>query len=254
MQTVVPAVVLAGAPAEQELKDKYSIENRAEVPLRGKRMIDYVLDALHGSPHVGDICIVGNIPCEGVAKTVPPAGSIIDNLIAGVKACGGGGHVLVVTSDIPMVTSEAIEDFLTRCRETDDEFYYAVISKDVNDAKYPGMARTYVKLAEGTFTGGNIMLVSSRLVAENGDLIRDLLAARKEPVKMSRIIGMSFLFRALIAQTVWRGALPISFAEKTVGRIVKARLRAVQTPYAEIGADVDKPEHVEFAENALSSR
>ncbi len=252
---VVPAVVLAGAPAEQELRDKYSIENRAEVPLCGRKMIQYVLDALHGSPHVGNISVVGDIQCEGVSKTIPPAGSLIDNLIAGVKACESeDGHVLIVTSDIPMVTSDAIEDFLARCRETDDEFYYAVISKDVNEAKYPGMARTYIKLAEGTFTGGNIMLVSSRLIAENGDLIRELLAARKSPVKMSGIIGMQFLFRALVAQTVWRGALPIAFAEKTVGRIVKARLRAVQTQYAEIGADVDKPEHVEFAEKALRDK
>lgn len=251
--TVVPAVVLAGAPAEQDLKDKYSVHNRAEVPIHGKKMIQYVLDALHGSPSVGNICVVGDLACEGVAQIVPSAGSLIDNLIAGVKACDAGdGHVLIVTSDIPMVTSEAIEDFLARCRETEAEFYYAVISKEVNEAKYPGMARTYMKLAEGVFTGGNIILVSSRLITENGDLIRELLAARKKPVQMAGIIGMRFLFRAVIAQTIWRGALPFAFAEQTVGRIVKARLKAIRTPYAEIGADVDKLEHVEFAEKALS--
>lgn len=251
----VQAVVLAGAPAEQDLKDKYSVDNRAEVPINGKKMIQYVLDALHGSPHVGNIRVVGDLSCEGVAQVVPSAGTLIDNLIAGVKACDAGdGHVLIVTSDIPMVTSEAIEDFLARCRETDDEFYYAVISKEVNEAKYPGMERTYIKLAEGVFTGGNIILVSSRLITENGDLIRELLAARKSPVKMSGIIGMRFLFRAVIAQTIWPGALPLAFAEQTVGRIAKARVKAIRTSYAEIGADVDKMEHMEFAERALSGK
>lgn len=250
----VSSVVLAGAPAEEELRAKYSIENRAEIPLCGKKMIQYVLDALRASPHVGNICVVGDIQGEGVDKTIPSAGSLIDNLIGGVAACDAGdGMVLVVTSDIPMVTSEAIEDFLARCRETEAEFYYSIISKEANEQRFPGMARTYVKLAEGTFTGGNIMLVSSRLIANNGELIRELLAARKSPLKLAGIIGMRFLVRALIAQTVWPGALKLAFAEETVGRVVKGRVKAVPTPFAEIGADVDKMEHIEFAEKALGA-
>lgn len=254
-QTVIPAVVLAGAPAEQDFRAKYSISHRAEIPLGGKMMIQYVLDALRGSSHVGSICVVGDIQCEGADKIIPSAGSLIDNLIAGVNECSGDdGLVLVVTSDIPMLTSEAVEDFIARCGESEADFYYSIISKEVNDQQFPGMKRTYAKTADGIFTGGNIMLVRSRVIAENGGIIRELLAARKSPIKLAGIIGMGFLVRALLAQTVWPGALKIAFVEETVGRIMKGRMKGVPTPYAEIGADVDKLEHVEFAEAALRGR
>lgn len=250
----IPAVVLAGAPAEPEIKAKYGIDNRAELPIGGKAMIQHVLDALRGSPSVGGITVVGEVACEGAERIIPSAGSLVDNLIAGVQACGkDGGKVLMVTSDIPMLSSEALEDFIGKCGETEADFHYAIISKATNDARFPGMERTYVKLAEGTYTGGNVMMMNSRVILENAGLITDLMAARKKPLKLAGIIGMRFLVRAVLAQIVWPGALKVSFAEQTVGRIVHARLKAVPTSYAEIGADVDKLEHVEFAEAAMGS-
>jgi GTP:adenosylcobinamide-phosphate guanylyltransferase len=248
----IPAVVLAGAPAEPELKERYSIENRAEVPIAGKQMIRYVLDALVASPHVGGICVVGDIQCEGVDRIVPSAGGLVENLIAGVKACGEGEQrVLVVTSDIPMLTSEAVEDFIARCAETDADFYYSIIRKETAEKRFPGMKRTYARLAEGTFTGGNIFLVSRGCILENADLIREVMAARKSVPRLARIIGLGFLVRALIAQVIWAKALNLPGGERTVGRVFRMRIKAVETPYAEIGADVDKPEHIEFAERAM---
>jgi GTP:adenosylcobinamide-phosphate guanylyltransferase len=248
----IPAVVLAGAPAEPEMKERYSVENRAEVPIAGKKMIRHVLDALADSPHVGSIRVIGDIHCEGVAQVVPSAGGLVENLIAGVEASGEGeGRVLVVTSDIPMLTSEAVEDFIARCAETDADFCYSIIRKETAEKRFPGMKRTYARLAEGVFTGGNAVLVSRRLIAENADVIREIMAARKSVPRLARIIGLRFLVRALIAQVIWAKAINLPGLEKTLGRILRAKVKAVETPYAEIGADVDKPEHIEFAEQAM---
>jgi len=251
----IPAVVLAGAPADAEMAEKYSIRNRADLPLAGKKMIQHVMDALAASPHVGDVCVVGDIQCEGASWIVPPAGDLVENLIAGVKALGEEAErALVVTSDIPMLTSEAVEDFIARCAETDADFSYAIISKEAAEKRFPGMKRTYAKLAEGTFTGGNIFLVSRECILENAARISELMAARKSVLRLARIIGFGFLVRALVAQVFWSGAMNLRSAEKTVGRVFKMKVKAVQTPYAEIGADVDKLEHVEFAENALKAQ
>ena len=250
-RAAIPAVVLAGAPVEPGMKAKHSVEYRAEVPIAGKAMAQYVIDALRDSPHVGYISVIGDIRCEGADRIVPSAGSLVENLVAGVKSVEAESRVLVVTSDIPMVTSEAIEDFIARCADTDADFCYSIISKETNEKRFPGMKRTYARLAEGIFTGGNIVLVSRKLIIENADLIRELMAARKSVIRLARIIGMRFLVRAAIAQTLCAKALTLRFAEETVGRVLKAKLKAVETPYAEIGADVDKPEHIELAEAAL---
>jgi GTP:adenosylcobinamide-phosphate guanylyltransferase len=249
----IPAVVLAGAPADAEMAEKYSIRSRADLPLAGKKMIQHVMDALAASPHVGDVCVVGDIQCGGASRIIPPAGDLVENLIAGVKALGEEAErVLVVTSDIPMLTSEAVEDFIARCAETEADFHYAIISKETAEKRFPGMKRTYAKLAEGTFTGGNIFLVSRGCILENAEPIRELMAARKSVLRLARIIGIRFLVRALVAQVLCPCALNLRGAEKTVGRVFRMRVKAVETPYAEIGADVDKLEHVDFAEKALS--
>lgn len=247
----LPAVVLAGAEAEPELAARYSVSCRAEVPVGGKTMIARVLDALDRASHVGSICVVGDVRCEGASQVIPSAGSLMENLIAGMKACASDGHVLVATSDIPMVTSEAIDDFIERCGSLDADFYYPIISREDSKRQFPGMRRTYARMAEGIFTGGNIMAMSSRFLIDNAELIREALAARKSVVRLARLIGLPVLLRVAIAQAVWAKATSLSHLENTLGRILNAKVKAVQTPYAEIGADVDDLAQLKAAEKLL---
>ncbi|HUV04633.1 MAG TPA: NTP transferase domain-containing protein [Armatimonadota bacterium] len=250
---VLPAVVLAGAPAEPEWKARYSVAYRAEVLIAGKAMAQHVIDALNASSHVGDVCLVGNIQCEGASKIVPPVGSFMDNLVAGVKASEAGvnGRILVATSDIPLVTPEAVDDFISRCVALDADFCYPIISKEASERKFPSMRRTYGRLAEGTFTGGNIVVMNARFPIENAALIREVLDARKSVMRLARVIGLRTLVRAVIAQTLWAKAVDLAFLEKTVGRILNAKVKAVATSYPEIGADVDDLEQIALVEAAF---
>ncbi|MHB0912785.1 MAG: NTP transferase domain-containing protein [Armatimonadota bacterium] len=241
----LPAAVLAGAPATPEIAQKYGITAWAAVPIAGKPMLQHVVDALDDAGSVGEVHVVGNFP-----GAIPPRGSLVENLVAGVEACGTDGLVLVATSDIPFLTPEAVDDFLARCEE-DADFYYAIVPKEACLARFPKMRRTYVRLAEGTFTGGNLFALRAGFVRENAGLIREVFAARKKPLKLAKIIGLSVLARAVLAQTIWPGALNIRALEATVGRILHAKLTAVPTPYAEIGADVDDEAGIHIAETIL---
>lgn len=249
----LPAIVLAGAPAELELKAAYSIAYRAEVPIAGKMIVQHVIDALGASSHVGNICVVGDIECSGAARTVPSAGSLVDNLIVGMNACGsdGAGRVLVATSDIPLVTSAAIDDFVERCGELDADLYYSLIPKDACEQRFPGMRRTCARLAEGTFTGGNVVVMSRRLVIENAGLLREVVDARKSVMRLARLVGLRILVRAVIAQVLWPRAVNLALLEKAAGRILNAQVKVVQTPFAEIGADVDDLQQVQAVERLL---
>jgi hypothetical protein len=249
----IPALVLAGAPADPDMEAMYAIKYRAELPVAGKAMVRYVIEALNASARVGDVCLVGNNEYDGVSKTVRPAGSIMDNLLAGMKACGGGS-VLVVTSDIPLVTAEAMDDFVERCGDRDADFYYPIVSRADCERRFPGMRRTYVRMAEDTFTGGNIMIIRSEFLIGNAGIIGEALNARKSPMRLASMIGSRVLVRALIAQCVWPGAIDLALLEKTASRILKGRLQAVRTPYPEIGADVDRGEHLAAIEQILVAK
>lgn len=241
----ISAVILAGAPADAEMQAKHSIRNRAEIPIAGKPMIRYVVDALKGSRDVGNVRLIGDIQCEGADKVIPSAGSMIANLVAGVEA-SEGAHVLISTSDIPMLTAEAVDDFIRRCGDLSADLYYAIIPKEECEKRFPGMRRTYVRLAEGTFTGGNMVIISSEFVRKNSEYLRQVFAVRKKPLKLAGLIGVGTLVRAIIAQKVWAGAINLPLLERTAGRALKADLKAVQTPYAEIGSDVDDIGQMEY--------
>lgn len=243
----IPAVILAGAPADPEMQAKYSVKNRAEVPIAGKPMVQYVVDALKDSSNVGNICLIGDVQCEGTDKVIPSAGSMINNLVAGVGACEGD-HVLISTSDIPMLTAEAVDDFIGRCGDLSADLYYAIIPKGDCEKRFPGMRRTYVRLAEATFTGGNMVIISSEFVRKNSEYLRQVFEVRKKPLKLAGLIGVGTLIRAIIAQKVWAGAINLPLLERTAGRVLNADLKAVQTPYAEIGSDVDDLEQASYLE------
>ncbi|WP_319586113.1 nucleotidyltransferase family protein [uncultured Desulfobulbus sp.] len=252
----IPAVILAGGTVDPEMQKEYDIEYRAELPFAGKLMIIHIVDALAGASSVSTIRVVGETLCDCITETIPPNEGMLENVIAGVKACAADspdGRVLIATSDIPFLTSEAVDDFITRCAGIDADLYYPYILKEDNDRRFPGVKRTYVKLAEGVVTGGNIVMMNADFIDKNADLLREVMNARKSISKMAKVIGIGTLLRMIVAQTIWRGALNLSQIEKAAGRAMNARLKAIRSPYPEIGADIDRLDQLEEMETLFES-
>lgn len=103
------------------------------------------------------------------------------------------------------------------------------------------MRRTSLRVREGCFTGGNAMVVRPAFLARNVPLLESTFAARKQPLRLAGMVGWDLVFRALLSP-VLPGLLPLSLLEERVGRLVGGRVAALEIPYPEIGADIDKPE------------
>ena len=95
---------------------------------------------------------------------IPPGRSLLESLNNGLRAIDIEEPLLVLTSDIPLISKDALEDFLFRCKQKEADVYYSFVPKEINESKYPGVQRTYVKLYEGTFTGGNLVLLSPEVI------------------------------------------------------------------------------------------
>ena len=106
---------------------------------------------------------------------------------AGAEALKNSPQVLVVTSDIPFIHKEAIEDFLDRCADLQADLYYPIISKEANEQVFPGCIRTYVTLKEGTFTGGNMVLSTPRLLSNSKALVEKVVIFRKKPWRLAPV-------------------------------------------------------------------
>jgi len=156
-----------------------------------------------------------------------------------------GRLVLGATGDLPALTPEAIDDFVTRSLESGADFTYPLVRASDMEEQFPGSQRSFVKVAGGEVTGGNVMLVSGELLVRNRDIGQRLFETRKSPVRMARVIGLPFILKYVT------GRLRVDDVEHKMEQLLGGRCAAIYTSHASIGADVDKPIDVVVAERVL---
>jgi molybdopterin-guanine dinucleotide biosynthesis protein A len=253
----VDAVILAGGPGfAPEGAATGTAVPRAMIPVAGKSMLQWEVDAMRRSQVISRICAVGDCRADGLDEVIPSTDTFVGNMLAGVTRAreNGAESVLIATCDIPLITEDGVRDFIERAQGLNAEFCYPIISKEDCVAKYPEMRRTYLKLKEGTFSGGNMMLVSVDFVVRNRELISQAYEARKKVFRLAGMIGWGVLARVLIAQALKPSAIDLPRLESAVSRLLQGKVRAVITPFAEIGEDVDNPEDLAVVERALAAR
>lgn len=232
------AVVVAGSPNNGALRACSPVAYEALIPIGGRPMVRYVVDALLLTPDVREVLVVGPPELARVlpeARIIPARAGIMENVLAGLDAAKEREPVLVATGDIPLLTPEAVADFLERCRESPADLYYPVIRRSAVERRYPGIRRTYVRLREGSFTGGNLFLVRPDVARKVADLAERLLFYRKRPWRMGGMIGLALPVKYLL------GRLSLREAQEKVCRMLGVRGAVIISPYPEIGVDVDRP-------------
>lgn len=248
---MVNAIIIAG---EQSIKGMEESGNKALYFINGKMMIEYVIDALKESNDVGRIVVVGpkysfgnSLDCK-VDAVIDSNGTLMENVMAGVKYLGYDYNVLICTCDIPLITKEAVNDFIKNSKLSCADLCYPIVEKEINDAKYPDMERTYVKMKEGKFTGGNVFYINPKVVESNLPFAEKLVSYRKKPIKMAQLLSFNFMIRLII------GRITISMVEKKFSEITGINAKAIVSLYPEIGQDVDKTGDVYAATGYLNAR
>ena len=181
---------------------------------------------------------------------VPDQGSIMDNVVQALGALAARDPVLVVASDIPLLTPAVVEDFLAACANDSADFYYAIVPQDAIEQRFPGARKTFVRLVDGTFCGGSVMLFNPAVVDRVRTFIERVLAARKKPWLLAQLFGWSIVMKFA------SGRLTIEEMEAKVRELLGITARAVIMPDPELALDVDvgKPENLAIIRTALERR
>jgi hypothetical protein len=154
--------------------------------------------------------------------------------------------VLFCSTDVPLLTPEAICDFLARCEAIPADLYYPIVSREVMEARFPGSGRSFRHLVDGSFAGGDVYLVRPSLVRANAAFARTLTANRKSAWGLAKALGPEIIARFLLRR------LRIAVLEARVNRILGCTCKAVISPHAELAMDVDKPKHLRVVSRAMS--
>ncbi|MDF2892811.1 MAG: molybdopterin-guanine dinucleotide biosynthesis protein A-like protein, partial [Clostridia bacterium] len=196
------------------------IGNKALLRLKDKYMIEYIIDTLRKSSIIEKIAVVGPkeqlepIIGDKVDYIVEGTDSIVTNGLLAMENFKNDKQVLITTSDIPMLTVEALEDFISKALDMNADLCYSVVDKMVNDKKYPEVKRTYARLWEGQFTGGNIFLFNPAVTEKCKTFVEQMLEYRKSPAKMAMVLGFGFLIRMAL------GILTIRAVQKKTERLL----------------------------------
>lgn len=241
----VNVIILAGAPADPDMTLVEGYDSRAMVPIGSKTMLQWVVDGINQSKSIGRVVAVGNVAADGIDEVIAPGGGFLENMLKGLDAVSPDEKVLIATCDIPLITGESIDDFISRSVESGGDMCYPIINKEACLSKYPDMKRTYFKTREGTFTGGNMMLLSPAFLRKNEVTIGNAYESRKNPFALSALVGIGVLLRAIVAQIAFPGLLPIPMLERVVSKKFDGKVVAIFTEYPEIGEDVDKSSDLE---------
>ncbi|MBV8490980.1 MAG: nucleotidyltransferase family protein [Candidatus Eremiobacteraeota bacterium] len=245
------AVVLAGGPADDVAQQQPGAPNKAFVRVGGVALVTRVIEALRASPSIRSIVVVAPVSSHlapelrGADEMRPDGARIADSLRNGLAGFPGDDALLVVTSDLPILTPRSVDDFVERARALDADVAYGCVEKRVHIAAFPEVPHTWARLRDGTFCGAGLVAMKPRALAQLERFIERLGAARKAPLRLASLFGWRVLARFAI------GRLSIAQAEARATAILGAPVRALVSPFAETAVNVDRVSDIALAERLV---
>ncbi len=249
-------VTAGGKPVEGDPLFAYTQGSyKALLAINGKLMIQWVLDALSASDLIRRIVVVG-LPASTPLISRKPLTLVedhhgmLENLHAGAREIARQDPttevIIAASSDIPALRVEMVDWLVTTIQETEHDFYYNVITREIMEKRYPNSRRTYTHLKHQEFCGGDINGVRVSALANEKAVWNQIIAARKSPLRQASLVGFDILARLLLRQ------YRVTELEKDISQRLGFRGRALLCPYAEMGMDVDKPHQLEQIRADLS--
>jgi GTP:adenosylcobinamide-phosphate guanylyltransferase len=217
--------------------------NKALLNLCGKPMIQWVLDALSGSALIDHVFIVGlplnsKLVCKHSLTLIENHGDMVENVRAGaeeiLKQAPSTEIVLLISSDIPAITSEMIDWMVKIVESQSYDVFYSVVERKIMENRFPESKRTYSRLKDIELCGGDVHALRPSIAIRHNPLWDNILAARKNPLKQASLVGFDTLFYFITRQ------LELEKAAIFLSNKLGIKGKAVILPFAEMGMDVDK--------------
>lgn len=249
------ALVLAGSRGPGDPLAGYAgVSHKALIKVGGAPMLVRVVRALASAgvrriavsierPElVTDLARSGAFPTgvtvEPIAASSGPSQSVGDALDC------LGAPLLVTTADHPLLRPEWVRHFLQAVPQRAD-IAAALARSDVVQAAAPDTKRTYIRFADGSFSGCNLFYFATARGARAAETWKAVEADRKKPLRMIGRLG------PLTALKFALGRLTLAEGVARLGRIAGVEAAVVEMPFGEAAIDVDKPADLDLVRRIL---
>jgi GTP:adenosylcobinamide-phosphate guanylyltransferase len=240
-------VVLAGGPLDDVARLEPGAPNKAFVCIGDRTLVGRTIAPLRASAHVERIVVVTpesmwEHPDLREADDLRPDGPrITESLRNGLGGLAPDNDVLIVTSDLPILSMAAVDDFAERVERLNADVVYGCVEQSAHLSRFRDVPHTWARMRDGTFCGGGLAAMKPRALPLLDRFIERLGAARKSPFKLASLFGWDVLARYALRR------LTIGQAETRATRILGAPVRALVSSYADMAVNVDRVSDVELA-------
>ncbi|WP_296598556.1 nucleotidyltransferase family protein [Phenylobacterium sp.] len=242
------ALVLAGSRGGEDPVAAYGgAAHKALIRLGGETLLARVVGALRaaGGGRVAVISSHAEVRAEAMrlgAEVLDEAAGPSLSVKAGAEALGT--PLVVTTADHALLQPEWVTRFLADTPEGAD-VTVLVAARATVEAAAPETKRTWLKLADGDWSGCNLFYLANDRALSVIDLWRRVEAERKRPWKMAQILGPAMLLRYLLRR------LSLADAARRLGVLAGVRAAIVPTPYGLASVDVDKPADLDLVRSLV---
>jgi len=250
VKTSVSVLILAGQRegVVDPLCAAAGVERKAIIPILGKPMLNYVLDALTAAKltapyHVSGFAADYDVRLTQSPSAPGPAGSAHAALTDGITF-----PCLVTTCDHPLLSQEMIEIFISGAVKSGADFCVGLAPKSVIQPAYPETMRTYWKFSDTPVSGCNLFYIANEKGLAVIEFWKEAQHLRKQPLKLARMIAWGLVAKYMT------GRLTLDAAFSYVSKRLNITAVPVLIPIAEAAIDVDKPSDKELVEKILAGR
>lgn len=289
----IDAIVLSGTHTNP--RRLIGGRNKGFLEVGGRALVRHVVDALLGASTIAEIFVVGPVEKLGLAlrdvparvRTVQQEGKMLSNTWAAIYAAEArhgkedprlvhNRPLLIISCDLPLISSRAIDDFVERCAAEDRAAQepYALLTGVVDEpgvtSFHPrdgatGIERPFVETSFGRLrlaniyvarprhlahqeflqTGfsyrkakdwRNVFALTLRLLTQHGGWQAAWLSVRMQFTLWARRYNWHRLYRWL------RRGNTRERIERCTGAVLGGSIRVIITPYGGLSLDVDDEE------------
>lgn len=265
-QIQYPVFMMCGSdPQRRRLMQTIDPENKYKskglLPFIGKRLMDWPLEALRGSPYVEGLYLIGlseldakfDFPVHYIP--VETNAEFADKLTAGInylKTLKKNPHLVVIsTCDAPAIQTQDINLFFEQLTALEgSEFVLSFVPEDVIEAEFPGSARVVLRFRDHQLIPGEMYALSPRAIQVGYELITGISQRRRQinrqvahikPMPVVRLLAQKPLMWGVIIKYLL-GRATMADAERAFSKSFHCQTRGVIIPDAGFGMDMDLPE------------
>ena len=262
MQSTSPfsVIILAG---DRDLQDPVAqatgVTCKSLTPVSGRTMVLRVLDALQGSREVDTRIMVGpsmpavdsNAELSELLRSeqirwLAPKATPSTSAFSALQTLPENVPVLLTTADHALLTSEMVDHFCSKARESGCDVVAGVARYELVAEAFPGSKRTITKLNDGGYCGCNLFAFLTPQGRMAADFWRKVEKERKKPLRIIKVIGWITVLRYLL------GWLSLEQALSQLSKKMHLKVGVVQMPFPEAAVDVDKVEDLTLVESILA--